>query len=223
MMVRVDSLAKYYGNRTILEDVTFNVNRGDLLGVFGSKGSGKTTLIRILTAYTPPSKGRVTIAGYDVCANSMEVRKRVGYLPANASLYTDLTIQDYLNFVARLRKLVRRNERVEEVLALLDLGSWRNTLIGKLSESARRRVGLAQAILHQPDVIILDEPTQDLDPIQIVEIHRLIKQLKPHYTIIFSSQSLPEIEQLCNRVLFLNQGRLLAVDTPASLVARLEA
>lgn len=222
-MVRVDSLAKYYGNRTILEDVTFNVNRGDLLGVFGSKGSGKTTLIRILTAYTPPSKGRVTIAGYDVCANSMEVRKRVGYLPANASLYTDLTIQDYLNFVARLRKLVRRNERVEEVLALLDLGSWRNTLIGKLSESARRRVGLAQAILHQPDVIILDEPTQDLDPIQIVEIHRLIKQLKPHYTIIFSSQSLPEIEQLCNRVLFLNQGRLLAVDTPASLVARLEA
>ena len=223
MMVRVDNLAKYYGNRAVLEGVTFNVNRGDMLGIFGPKGSGKTTLIRILTAYTPPSKGQVMIAGYDVCANSMEVRKRVGYLPANASLYTDLTVQDYLDFVAQLRKIVRRQERVEEVLTLLNLTHWREVLIGKLSEGTRRRVGIAQTLLHRPDVIILDEPTQALDPVQIVETHQLIKQLRPHYTIILSSQSLSEIEQLCNRGLFLNQGRLMAEDTPARLVARLEA
>ncbi len=221
-MIHVDNLTKYYGPNPIIKNITFYVDRGDRVGLFGPYGAGKTTLMRILTAYTPPSEGTVTVSGYDVFTRSMEVRKRVGYLPQNVPLYTDMTVYNYLDYVATLRKVENRFERIWDTITLVSLTEQAQTRIGKLSKDMRRRVGLAQAIIHKPDLLILDEPTLGLTPQQIVEMQALIESLGDEYTVLLGTRTLTEAEQICNRVLMMNKGSLIAEDTPAHLSARLE-
>lgn len=223
MIIKVDNLTKSYGTQVALENITFQVGKESVFGVLGSDGSGKTTLLHILAGYTSPTYGTVSIAGYDVSLNNLEVRNHIGYLPANASLYADLTVCKFLNFVAQLRKVSKRTKRVDEALDALSLADKAETRIGKLSEGARRLVGIAQAILHDPDVVILDEPTKGLAPIEIVEIHRFIKLLSQHYTIILSSEALPDIEQLCHQAIVLKQGHVVAKGPSTQLIAQEEA
>jgi ABC-2 type transport system ATP-binding protein len=222
MMIQVDNLSKYYGSTAAIENVSFQVDRGEILGLFGPKGAGKTTLMRILAAYVPPSEGVATVAGYDVFAHSLEVRRRVGYLPEAVSFYAGMTVWDYLNFVAALHRVKQRVGCVEAALDKVKLSDYSSTLIGRLPQGVRRRVGVAQAIVHNPDVLILDEPTAGLDPTDIVDINRLIKSLDGEQTVIFSSRSLSEMERICSRVLMLKNGRVVAQDTPHRLVCRLE-
>ncbi len=221
-MIQVQNLTKYYGHQAAIRDVNFHVDQGEILGFLGPNGAGKTTTMRILTAYMPPSEGAARVGGYDVFADSLEVRQRVGYLPESVPLYNDMTVWGYLDFVASLRKVDNRARRVRDVLGKINLEDQAKTLIGKLSKGLRQRVGIAQAIVHNPQVLILDEPTIGLDPQQIIEVRRLIKELGGQHTVILSTHILSEAEQICNRVLIINKGRIVAEDTPARLIARLE-
>ncbi len=221
-MIQAHNLTKYYGATTAIRNVSFQVKKGEILGFLGPNGAGKTTTMRILTAYMPPSEGLATVAGYDVFIQSLEVRKRVGYLPESVPLYPDMTVRGYLNYVAALRKISQRSRRVAEALEKVDLGRQADTLIGKLSKGMRQRVGIAQAIVHDPEVLILDEPTLGLDPKQIIEVRQLIRQLGGEHTIILSTHILSEVEQICSRVLIINKGQIVAEDTPARLISRLE-
>ncbi len=221
-MIQAQNLTKYFGDTAAIRDVSFHVNRGEVLGFLGPNGAGKTTTMRILTAYMPPSEGVATVAGYDVFAQSLEVRRRVGYLPESVPLYTDMTVSSYLNYVAALRKVNHRSQRVADALEKVDMTSHSDILISKLSKGMRQRVGIAQAIVHDPEVLILDEPTIGLDPKQIMEVRQLIRELGGEHTIILSTHILSEVEQICSRVLIINKGRIVAEDTPARLIARLE-
>jgi ABC-2 type transport system ATP-binding protein len=221
-MIHAKNLTKYYGSCTAIKNVSFQVKTGEILGFLGPNGAGKTTTMRILTAYTPPSEGTVTVAGLDVFTESLEVRKRIGYLPESVPLYTDMTVRDYLDFVAALRKVPQRAKRVTEAMAKVDLLDRADTLIAKLSKGMRQRVGIAQTIVHDPEVLILDEPTIGLDPKQILEVRQLIKSLGGEHTVILSTHILSEVEQICSRVLIMNRGEIVAEDTPAGLAARLE-
>jgi ABC-2 type transport system ATP-binding protein len=221
-MIQADHLTKYYGHTTAIEHVSFHVGRGEIVGFLGPNGAGKTTTMRILTAYMPPSAGTATIAGYDVFADSLEVRRRIGYLPESVPLYNDMTVQEYLDYVIALRRLNNRSQRIAEALAKVNLHDKANTLIGKLSKGMRQRVGIAQAIVHDPEVLILDEPTIGLDPKQIMEVRELIRELGRAQTVILSTHNLSEVEQLCQRVLIINKGQIVAEDTPARLAARLD-
>jgi ABC-2 type transport system ATP-binding protein len=221
-MICVDNLTKHYNGKVPVRNVTFHVDSGEQVGVWGSTGTGKTTLMRILTAYTPPSEGRVTIAGYDVYTHSLEVRKRIGYLPQTVPLYADMKVCEYLHFVAALRRGSNRVGRVKDVIAEVNLIAQTETLIGRLSKDMRQRVGLAQAIVHNPDVLILDEPTYGLEPQQILEIQELIRSLAKDRTLLLSTRTLSEAEQICDRVLMMSNGGIVAEDTPAYLTARLE-
>ncbi|MEW5957423.1 MAG: ABC transporter ATP-binding protein [Chloroflexota bacterium] len=221
-MIQAQHLTKYYGDRVAIRDVSFHVHPGEILGFLGPNGAGKTTIMRILTAYMPPTDGVATVAGFDVFADSLEVRKRIGYLPESVPLYEDMTVGGYLDFVAALRQIDHRPRRVAEALARVDLLDQANRLIGKLSKGMRQRVGIAQAIVHDPEVLILDEPTIGLDPKQIIEVRQLIRNLAGTHTVILSTHILSEVEQICNRVLIINKGRLVAEDTPTGLTARLE-
>ena len=221
-MIQFENLSKYYGSKVVLQNVTFHVCEGEAVGILGPQGAGKSTLMRILSAYIPPSEGTVTVAGYDVFTHSLQVRKRVGYLPQSVSLYSDMTVLSFLDFVASLHKLANRTRRVREVLDNLKIADQARTVIGELPQDIQQRVGIAQAIIHNPDVLLLDEPTRKLDPMQIVEIRDLIKPLRQNCTLVLGTQNLSEIEQLCDRVLILNKGRIVADDTPARLVSRLE-
>ena len=221
-MIQAHNLTKYYGATTAIRNVSFHVKKGEVLGFLGPNGAGKTTTMRILTAYMPPSEGLATVAGYDVFTHSLEVRKRVGYLPESVPLYADMTVQGYLRYVAGLRKISRRSRRVAETLEKVDLGREADTFIGKLSKGMRQRVGIAQAIVHDPEVLILDEPTIGLDPKQINEVRQLIRQLGGEHTVILSTHILSEVEQICSRVLIINKGEIVAEDTPARLISRLE-
>lgn len=221
-MIHAESLTKYYGPRAAIKNVSFHVARGEILGFLGPNGAGKTTTMRILAAYMPPSEGMATIDGYDVFLDSLEVRKRVGYLPESVPLYTDMTVWEYLDYVAALRKIEQRRQRIRETLEKVDLVDRATTLIGKLSKGLRQRVGIAQAIVHDPEVLILDEPTIGLDPKQIMEVRQLIKSLGGEHTVILSTHILSEVEQLCSRVLIINQGQIVAEDTPLGLASRLE-
>ncbi|MBN1992558.1 MAG: ABC transporter ATP-binding protein [Anaerolineae bacterium] len=221
-MIQADNLTKYYGPRAAIQNVSFHVNPGEILGFLGPNGAGKTTTMRILTAYMPPSTGTASINGFDVFYHSLEVRKRIGYLPESVPLYQDMTVGDYLDYVAALRKVNGRGRQVKEALEKVDLGHHCNVLIGKLSKGMRQRVGIAQAIVHDPEVLILDEPTIGLDPKQIIEVRKLIRALGANHTVILSTHILSEVEQICNRVLIINKGQIVAEDTPAGLVARLE-
>lgn len=219
-MIDVQNLTKDYGAYVALRDVSFEVQKGEVLGFLGPNGAGKTTTMRILSGYMPPSGGSARIAGFDVFEDSMQVRKRIGYLPETVPLYTDMSVWDYLDFAARLRGVSDRDNAIERAMELTNLTDRADTLIGKLSKGYRQRVGLAQAIVHEPPVLILDEPTIGLDPKQIIEVRHLIKSLAGEHTVLLSTHILPEVSQVCTRVLIINQGKIVAEDTPEHLSAR---
>lgn len=221
-MIQVENLTKYYGQMRALDALSFEVNRGEILGFLGPNGAGKTTTMRILTGYMPPSAGTAQVAGYDVFQNSLEVRRRIGYLPETVPLYREMYVQDYLDFVASIRGVAKRKQAIDRVLTACDIGDVRNKLIGKLSKGYRQRVGLAQALIHNPEVLILDEPTIGLDPRQILGVRELIKRLGGEHTIILSTHILPEVSQVCQRVLIINRGRIVAEDTPERLTSNLQ-
>jgi len=220
-MIEVEGLTKDYGARRAIDNLTFNANSGEVLGFLGPNGAGKTTTMRILTGYMPPSAGEAKVAGFDVVDQSIEVRKRVGYLPETVPLYPDMTVYDYLKFMGDLRHLENVEERIEDVLEIVHLLDRAEGYIGNLSKGMRQRIGLAQALLHQPDVLILDEPTIGLDPAQIIEVRSLIKEIGRERTVLLSTHILSEAQQLCDRVLISNKGKIVAEDSPERLQARL--
>ena len=223
-MIEVENLTKRYGRHTAVDGISFRVNKGEILGFLGPNGAGKTTTMRILTCYLPPTEGSARVAGYDVFAQPMEVKKRVGYLPETPPLYPDMEVAEYLDFCARIKGVAskERRQRVADAIEKCRVGDVRRKLIAKLSKGYRQRVGLAQAILHNPDVLILDEPTAGLDPKQIIETRELIRALGGSHTVILSTHILPEVSMTCGRVVIINKGRVVAEDTPDNLVRRLK-
>ena len=223
-MIEVESLTKRYGRATAVDGVSFRVEKGEILGFLGPNGAGKTTTMRILTCYLPPTEGTARVAGYDVFAQPMEVKRRVGYLPESPPLYPDMSVRDYLDFCARIKGVAgkERTARVAYAIETCRVGDVRDKLIAKLSKGYRQRVGLAQAILHNPDVLILDEPTAGLDPKQIIETRELIRGLAGSHTVILSTHILPEVSMTCGRVVIINKGRVVAEDTPENLTRRLK-
>lgn len=219
--LEVQDLTKNYDTYQALRGVTFNLKKGEILGFLGPNGAGKTTTMRILTGYIPPTSGKAMVAGYDVFTQSMQVRQRIGYLPESVPLYTEMSVWDYLDFAARLRGVQNRDEAIERVMEKTNLSDRADTIINKLSKGFRQRVGIAQAMVHEPEVLILDEPTIGLDPKQIIEIRELIKSFGGEHTVILSTHILPEVSQTCSRVLIINQGKIVAEDTPARLSARI--
>jgi gliding motility-associated transport system ATP-binding protein len=220
-MIRVEGLTKDYGTRRAISNLSFEANQGEIVGFLGPNGAGKTTTMRILTGYMPPTEGTAAVAGYDVVSESLEVRKRVGYLPETVPLYTDMTAFEYLKFMADLRKLPDSEERAEEGLEMVGLESRANSYISSLSKGMRQRVGLAQALIHHPEVLILDEPTIGLDPGQVVEVRNLIREMGKQRTVLLSTHVLSEAQQICDRVLIINKGKIIAEDTPHNLQSRL--
>ena len=222
-MIEVQHLTKRYGRITAVNDVSFRVERGEILGFLGPNGAGKTTTMRILTGYMPATEGKAIVAGFDVFDQPVEAKRRTGYLPETPPLYPDMSVAEYLDFVARIKGVPgnERRQRVKDVMARVRIDDMANRLTGKLSKGYKQRVGLAQALIHNPDVLILDEPTAGLDPKQIIETRELIKQLAGDHTIILSTHILPGVSQTCQRVVIINQGKVVAVDTPANLTARL--
>jgi ABC-2 type transport system ATP-binding protein len=220
-MIHVEGLTKDYGVRRAIDGLTFNAQRGEILGFLGPNGAGKTTTMRILTGYMPPTYGKAEVAGYDVVEQSLEVRRRVGYVPETVPLYPDMTVYDYLKFMADLRRVPKADERIDDLLETLHLEERYESYIGSLSKGMRQRLGLAQALVHNPDVLILDEPTIGLDPAQIIEVRNLIKELGQQHTILLSTHILSEAQQVCNRVMIINKGHIVAEDTPERLQDRL--
>ncbi len=222
-MIEVQHLTKHYGRVTAVQDVSFRVERGEILGFLGPNGAGKTTTMRVITGYMPPSEGKVVVAGFDVFDQAIEAKRRTGYLPETPPLYPDMTVREYLTFVARIKGVAAadRPARVAAVMARTWVSDMADRHCGKLSKGYRQRVGLAQAILHNPDVLVLDEPTAGLDPKQIIETRRLIKELAGSHTIILSTHILPEVAQTCQRVVIINKAKVVAVDTPDNLTRRL--
>ena len=224
-MIEVQHLTKRYGRVTAVDDLNFRVERGEILGFLGPNGAGKTTTMRILTGYMPATEGKAVVAGFDVFEQPIEAKRRTGYLPETPPLYPEMTVREYLQFVARIKikgmSSSERKNRVEESMRRTRVDDMANRHCGKLSKGYRQRVGLAQAILHNPEVLILDEPTAGLDPKQIIETRQLIKELAGTHTIVLSTHILPEVSQTCDRVVIINKGRVVAIDTPANLTARL--
>ena len=222
LMIQVEGLTKRFGPITAIEGVTFSVKKGEIVGFLGPNAAGKTTTMRILTGYLTPTAGRATVADYDVGEDSLEARRHIGYLPEDVPLYTEMTVRDFLGFWARLRHLDRPQARVKAVVERCSLEGWEEALISRLSKGYRQRVGLAQALLHDPEVLILDEPTGGLDPRQIIEVRELIRSLAGEHTVILSTHILPEVSQTCQRVLIIHQGHIVAEGTPEELTARLK-
>lgn len=222
-MIEVEHLSKVYGTTSAIEDVTFAVEPGEILGFLGPNGAGKTTTMRILSGYLPATAGTAKVAGYEVHDNSLAVRQRIGYLPETPPLYPEMSVEGFLYFVARIKGVSAgdRSRNVQSALEKTSLTDKRHTLIRKLSKGYRQRVGIAQAIVHDPPVIILDEPTVGLDPRQIIEVRHLIKNLAGNHTVILSTHILPEVSMTCNRVAILNKGRIVATNTPEGLLAQL--
>lgn len=216
-MINVVGLTKYYGQNCAVNNLTFNAEKGEILGFLGPNGAGKTTTMRILTGYMPPTSGSVTIGGLDVMEHSLEVRRMIGYLPETVPLYPELRVWDYLEFMGRLRRVQNLDERIEAVLEQVGMEEREDSFISKLSKGMRQRVGLAQALLHQPEVLILDEPTIGLDPAQIIEVRRLIQEIGKQKTVMLSTHILSEAQQICDRVLIINRGQVVAEDTPERL------
>lgn len=210
-MIEVDNLSKSYGDYKAVSDVTFSAARGQIVGFLGPNGAGKTTTIRMLATYLPPSSGRATIAGFDIVSQADEVRKRIGYLPENPPLYPEMTVREYLKFIAAIKGVPRAAtvERIDKVMEQCFITDVRNKLCQHLSRGYRQRVGLAQAIIHEPEVIILDEPTSGLDPKQIIEIRQLIRSLGEAHTVLLSTHILPEVSMVCNKVVIINRGRVV--------------
>jgi len=220
-MIRVKNLTKKYGELKAVDDVTFDVHTGDILGFLGPNGAGKTTTVRIITCFLLPTAGWVEVDGLNVFEHSLEVRKKIGYLPENAPLYSEMNVLDYLHFIMGVRGILkdRWSQRTKEMIDICGLGPVVNRNIGELSKGFRQRVGLAQAMVHDPEVLILDEPTSGLDPNQIAEIRSLIKELGKEKTVILCTHILPEVEATCRRVLIINEGKIVADGSPAELQA----
>jgi len=222
-MIKVEGLTKRYARNVAVDHISFQVEKGQIVGFLGPNGAGKTTTMRILTCFMPPTDGTAEVAGFDVLENPMEVKKRIGYLPESPPVYPDMEVIEYLDFVGRIKGIPKANlkSRIDEVMQKCAVADVRNKEIGKLSKGYRQRVGLAQAILHNPDVLILDEPTAGLDPHQIIETRELIKGLSGEHTIILSTHILPEVETTCQRVIIIAKGKLVATDTVENLTSRL--
>ena len=223
-MIEVQHVTKRYGSLRAVDDLSFSVERGEILGLLGPNGAGKTTTMRILTGYLPATEGRVRVAGFDVSEQPIEAKRRTGYLPETPPLYPEMTVAEYLRFVARINGMPAsdRQAQVGSAMERTSIADMADRYCGRLSKGYRQRVGLAQAILHNPDVLILDEPTAGLDPGQIIETRRLIIELAGDHTIILSTHILPEVSQTCQRVVIINRGQVVAVDTPDNLTARLQ-
>lgn len=220
-MIRTTGLTKDYGARRAIDNLTFEANQGEVVGFLGPNGAGKTTTMRILAGYMPPTFGTAQIAGFDVVEESIEVRRRVGYLPETVPLYSDMTVFDYLKFMADLRHIPNGDEMVDNALEMVQMEQRADGYISNLSKGMRQRIGLAQALLHKPEVLILDEPTIGLDPAQVVEVRNIIREIGKARTVLLSTHILSEAQQLCDRVLIINKGRIVAEDTPENLQARL--
>jgi len=222
-MIEVEHLNKVYGSTSAIADVTFSVEPGEILGFLGPNGAGKTTTMRILAGYLPATSGTAKVAGFEVHEDSMAVRQRIGYLPESPPLYPDMTVEGYLSFVAQIKGINAgdRPQRIQSALTRCNLLEKRKTIIRKLSKGFRQRVGIAQAIVHDPPVIILDEPTVGLDPRQIIEVRNLIKNLAGDHTVILSTHILPEVSMTCSRVAIINHGQVVATNTPESLMTQL--
>src|SRR5262245_23597697 len=222
-MIKVEGLTKRYARTVAVDNISFEVQKGDIVGFLGPNGAGKTTTMRVLTCFLPPSSGSANVAGFDVLENPLEVKKRIGYLPESPPLYPEMEVEEYLTFVGRLKGIANADvpRRVTEVAERCAVGDVLTKLIGKLSKGYRQRVGLAQAIIHNPEVLILDEPTSGLDPKQIIETRQLIRGLSGDHTIILSTHILSEIENSCDKVIIISQGKLVATDSVANLTNRL--
>ena len=220
-MIEVEGLTKRYGDFTAVENISFRVEKGEIVGFLGPNGAGKTTTMRVITGFLPATEGSVTVSGFDVFKNPMEMKKHIGYLPEHPPVYNDMTVAEYLRFVAKIKGVSRshRSSAIEKVLQRCGLPEVTETIIGKLSKGYKQRVGLAQAMVHDPGVLVLDEPTIGLDPKQIIDIRELIKSLAGQHTIILSTHILQEVTMICERVLIIHQGRIVADDQLANLTA----
>jgi ABC-2 type transport system ATP-binding protein len=221
-VIQVENLTKYYGNHPAIEDVSFTVEKGEIVGFLGPNGAGKTTTMRILTGFLPPSSGSASVAGCDVFQDSLNARKHIGYMPEVVPLYPEMTVREYVDFFAQVRRVPKRKQRVADVANMCGLDDMIDARIGRLSKGYRQRVGLAQALVHNPDVLILDEPTVGLDPRQIIEVRQLIKNLAGEHTVILSTHILPEVSMVCQRILIINEGSIVAEDTPEHLQTTLQ-
>lgn len=222
-MIKVEGLTKRYARNIAVDNISFEVEKGQIVGFLGPNGAGKTTTMRVLTCFMPPTSGSASVAGFDVQQNALEVKRRIGYLPETPPLYPDMEVGEYLDFVGRIKGIPVADipKRINDVAEKCAIGDVKKKLIGKLSKGYRQRVGLAQAILHNPDVLILDEPTSGLDPQQIIETRDLIKGLAGNHTIILSTHILPEVEQICEKVIIIAKGKLVATDSVENLTSRL--
>ena len=220
-MIQATGLTKDFGSRRAIENLTFEARQGEVVGFLGPNGAGKTTTMRILTGYMPPTYGKAQVAGFDIVNESLEVRRRVGYLPETVPLYPEMTVYEYLKFMADLRHLPDSDDMVDSALEMVQMEKRANGYISNLSKGMRQRVGLAQAMLHRPEVLILDEPTIGLDPAQVVEFRNTIRDVGKERTVLLSTHILSEAQQLCDRVLIINKGRIVAEDTPENLQSRL--
>ena len=223
-MIEVQNVSKSYGPVHAVKDVSFSVQKGEILGFLGPNGAGKTTTMRILACFMPATSGTAKVAGYDVFDQAMDVKKRIGYLPENPPLYMEQTVRDYLRFVAGIKGISANlvQQKIDRALELTSTTEVSQRIIGKLSKGFRQRIGLAQALIHEPEILILDEPTVGLDPAQIIEVRELIKNLAGDHTIILSTHILPEVEQTCDRVVIINKGQVVAEDTTAGLTHKLQ-
>ncbi len=223
-MIEVKDLTRYYGEKRAIHNVTFDVQKGEVLGLLGPNAAGKTTTMRILTCAMPPTSGEAKVAGFDIWTESMEIKKRIGYLPENPPLYSDLRVLEYLDFVGKIKGIPanQRKNAISDAIEKAGLEEVTRQVVGSLSKGFKQRVGLAQALLNNPEVLILDEPTVGLDPRQIIEIRELIKDLGGEHTVILSTHILPEVEMTCGRVVIINEGEVVAEDTPENLTRRLK-
>ncbi|MEE8414495.1 MAG: ATP-binding cassette domain-containing protein [Dehalococcoidales bacterium] len=218
-MIKVENLTKYYGNRLAVDNISFSVEKGEIVGFLGPNAAGKTTTMRILTGFLAPTRGEAWVAGYNILTHSLEARRRIGYFAESVPLYTDMTVRGYLDFLASLRGLDKNRikTRIEDVVGLCHLEEYIDVIIGKLSRGFRQRVGVAQAIIHEPEVLILDEPTVGIDPIQVTMTRQLIKELGKDRTVLLSTHILPEVSIICERVIIIHEGKIVAQDSIENL------
>ncbi len=222
-MIQVENLCRRYGPHTALDGISFEAAPGEVVGLLGPNGAGKTTTMRILTGYMPPTSGRAVVAGFDVQTQSMQARAAVGYLPERVPLYPDMTVAGYVTFWAQMRGIRKARTAAQQALEQVDLWDRRRSLVRSLSNGMRQRLGLAQALVHAPSVVILDEPTIGIDPQQVIDVRQAVRGLGVKHTVLFSTHILTEAEQVCDRVIILNQGRIVAHGTPSELRATLYA
>lgn len=220
-MIQVENLTKRYGERVAVNNLTFHANKGEIVGFLGPNGAGKTTTMRILTGFMPATEGKAVVAGFDTLTESLEVRKRVGYLPESVPLYPEMTVVQYLDFMAELRQISNREDRVDEVMELVHIAQRADSYIGNLSKGLRQRVGLAQALLHKPEVLIMDEPMDGLDPQQQLDVKQLIRGIGKDHTVMLSTHILAQAQELCHRVIIINKGQIVVEDSPERLNAQI--